>query len=123
MKRQRTIRTPDEILSYLNDYFSSEIKSPRKYAASVGLPPTTFYQWLEKYQRNLETNSLPTEISSVVKTTPPTFYDITNEATESSVAKLNSLQNKDSSIIKLTINDMKLEFDVSNIKIILEALK
>lgn len=123
MKRQRTIRTPDEILSYLNDYFSSGIKSPRKYAASVGLPPTTFYQWLEKYQRNLETNSLPTEISSVVKTTPPTFYDITNEATESSVAKLNSLQNKYSSIIKLTINDMKLEFDVSNIKIILEALK
>ena len=121
MKRQRITRTPDEILSYLNDYFNSGIKSPRKYATSVGLPPTTFYQWLDKYQKNLETNSETTEMIPVVRTVPPKFYDITNEANESSLAKLNNSQNI--GLIKLSINEMKLEFDVSNIKMVLEALK
>lgn len=78
-------------------------------------------RWLDKYQKNLETNSETAEMIPVVRTVPPKFYDITNEANESSLAKLNNSQNI--GLIKLTINEMKLEFDVSNIKMVLEALK
>ncbi len=126
MPKSRIVRTSEEIYSYLDKYFKSGIKSPKRFAINNNLPPTTFYQWLMKYnaslvskEQKLDENQIVN--TAIVRTSPPGFYDITTEATESVIKEPNEV--KPINNIKLLINNYTLEFDVSNLKLILEALK
>lgn len=93
-------------VSTIRNYLESGM-TQQAYIASIGISACTFYSWLKKYRESLKADS-----NALIDITGP-IKAVSSEFSNENVEKS----------FKLRIKNATFEFDISQLKFVLEAMK
>lgn len=139
-------KLPQEKLNLINEFFKSGLNMAQ-FCALQNIATSTFHDWLSIYNKNIRQSKttidldfIPTSKKAITDSNvkEKTFIDITNSvidvtervnepnknslASIPGVTKTNDIPNN-SSMVRITVDRLNLEFDVKILRQVLEAFK
>lgn len=138
-------KLPEEKLNLISDFFKSGLNM-RQFCSLKNIAVSTFHDWLSIYNKDIRQSKttidldfIPTAEKNITESNSneKTFIDITNsvidvtknvnEPNNNSLPSLPAVNTSDnssrSSMVKITVDRLNLEFDVKILRQVLEAFK